>query len=88
MNKSDRALIRTFYQSIPTSGEKALFLQVLTSARESKIGYLEAVSIIMTPEQRAVFMAVTALSKEDRAEICGQVARGFIMKALYWVMGW
>lgn len=87
MKKEERELLRLFYQSIPTNEEKMAYLQILGSSREKKLGYILAMAPNMNEATRQAILAATALTKEDRAIICGAVARGFILKLFSFMTG-
>lgn len=87
MKKEDREILRLFYQSIPTNEEKMAYLQILGSSREKKLGYLLAMAPNMDEATRQAILAASTLTKEDRAIICGAVARGFFVKLLNFFTG-
>lgn len=85
MNSKDRALIRQFYQAIPTAEEKELFETIMGSDKNMRgillAKFLQETGAEMSPELQLVIAAAT-FTKEDRIMVFSGVARQLIFRFL------
>jgi len=84
MNQEDRHLIRLFYQSIPTPGEKKVFEAVMNGTENQKRAYIATLvgkaSGLDEPTINAI-LAASTLTKEDRVMIFAGAFR-------QWLFSW
>jgi hypothetical protein len=85
MKKSERELIRLFYQSIPTAQDKAIFQAVMGRSKEERLAYIGEMlnrGVPITPELSAAILAATTLTKEDRVMIFSNIVRQWLFSLL------
>lgn len=89
MTDEQRKFARLLYQSMATPEEKELYLAAVKGTYKDRWEYLRdhASKYGLSLTQMDDFMRMGFISKEDQAFIMGQMARGFIIKALSWFAG-
>lgn len=84
MKKSDRQLIRLFYQSIPTPAEKEVFQQIMGAPKEQRMAYIASMlgkTGALDEATIQAILAASALTKEDRVMIFSSIVR-------QWLFSW
>lgn len=85
MNQEDRHLIRLFYQSIPTPGEKEAFEAVMNGTENQKRAYIATLVGKANGLDEATInaiLAATTLTKEDRVMIFSGIIRQWLFSVL------
>lgn len=85
MKKSDRQLIRLFYQSIPTPNEKEAFRAVMDADKTQRMAYIAAMLGKTQALDEATVQAILAastLTKEDRVMIFAGALRQWLFSFL------
>lgn len=88
MKDSQRKLLRAFYQSIPTQGEKDAFYAVMGMSKEDRLAYIARAlenDIAIDKATVQAILAVSSLTKEDRVMIFSGIARQMIFKFFAWL---